>query len=497
MSQEQTWLAFDLGAESGRAMCGRMASGVLTLEEIHRFPNEPVRYNGELHWDVLRLWLEMRRGLALAAQRSGRKLMGLGVDTWGVDYALLGPGGMLLGTPFHYRDRRTDGIMQRVLEKIPAEEVYEHTGIQFMPFNTLYQLYAEFLKTPSIFAVVEKFATIPDLLNFWLSGVAVCEFTNATTTQMYDPRAGRWSTELLTQLSLPTRIFGEIAQPGTVLGPLRADVAADAGLDSLPVIAPACHDTGSAVAAVTGAEKSAFISSGTWSLLGTEVLKPVISDNARKQNFTNEGGVCGTIRLLKNIAGLWLLQRCRSDWKLQGQEFTYAELCELARSKPALRSLVDPDHPWFVNPEKMPAAIDRFCQESEQPSPEDPAGYTRAILESLALKYRLTLEALETLTGERCAEVHIVGGGSQNALLNQFAADATGRRVVAGPVEATALGNIGMQMLATGAAASLAGVRKIIKRSFPVQVFDPSNPEPWEGAYVRFKQYCELSRRAA
>jgi rhamnulokinase len=487
------YLAFDLGAESGRAVLGRFQSGSLSVEEVHRFPNEPVHYNGESHWDVARLWLEMQRALAIVGSNPSVKLAGLGLDTWGVDYALLGESGTLLENPYQYRDRRTDGMMERVFSIIPPEEIYTRTGIQFMQINTLYQLYAAFLKTPKLLQLAEKLLTIPDLFNFWLTGVAACEFTIASTTQFYDPRNRRWSTELLSKLGLPTHILAPVIQPGCVLGPLLPAVAKPAGFSAIPVIAPACHDTGSAVAAIESAGQSAFISSGTWSLLGTEVSEPVINSEAQRLNFTNEGGVCGTFRLLKNITGLWLLQCCRRDWQLKGQEYNYSELAELARSKPAFRSLVDPDHGSFLRPESMPETIARFCQMTEQPLPEDPPAYARAVLESLALKYRFVLEALERLTGRSYTEIHVVGGGSQNQLLNQFTADATGRRVVAGPVEATALGNLGMQMLATGAASSLQEVRRIIARSFPAQVFEPREPEKWQQVFDRFTQYCALS----
>ena len=489
---QHAYLAFDLGAESGRAVLGRLQAGNLTIEELHRFANEPVQYNGELHWDVPRLWLEMQKGLALAASTCGMRLSGIGVDTWGVDYALLGENGALLENPFHYRDSRTGGVMERVCAIVSREEIYSQTGIQFMEVNTLYQLYAGFQKTPKLYRSAERLLTIPDLFNFWLTGEASCEFTNATTTQFYNPRQQRWATELLQKLGLPTHLLPPVIQPGTVLGPLAASVASQTGTTAVPVIAPACHDTGSAVAAIQSADQSVFISSGTWSLLGTEVTQPVINSAAQRLNFTNEGGVCGTFRLLKNIAGLWLLQACRREWQSRGQDCSYSELARLAQAKPGFRSLVDPDHPSFLRSASMPETISRFCRMTEQPEPEDPAAYTRAILESLALKYRFVLEALEQLTGKPSTEIHIVGGGAKNQLLNQLTADATGRRVIAGPTEATALGNIGMQMLATGAARSLGEVREVIARSFPAQVFEPRETDKWLEVYKRFREYCEM-----
>ena len=489
---QHAYLAFDLGAESGRAVLGRLQAGLLTMEELHRFANEPVQYNGELHWDVPRLWLEMQKGLALAASAGVGRLSGIGVDAWGDDYALLGESGTLLGDPFHYRDSRTAGMIERVSSIVSREEIYEQTGIQFMELNTLYQFYAGFEKTPKLYLNAERLLTVPDLFNFWLTGEANCEFTNATTTQCYNPRRQRWATELLQKLGLPIHLLSPLIQPGTVLGPLADPVASATGAGAVPVIAPACHDTGSAVAAVHSADQSVFISSGTWSVLGTEVTEPVINSASHRLNFTNEGGVCGTFRLLKNIAGLWLLQACRREWQTRGQDWSYGELTRRAQAEPGFQSLVDPDHPSFVRCASMPEAIARFCRTTGQPEPQDPAAYTRAILESLALKYRLVLEALEQLTGKPNTEIHIVGGGAKNQLLNQLTANATGRRVLAGPIEATALGNIGMQMLATGAANSLGEVREVIARSFPAEVYEPHETDEWQDVYKRFRQYCEV-----
>ncbi len=489
MSRAFHYLAFDLGAESGRALLGRCESGLLRVEEIHRFPNDPVTCNGELHWDVVRLWHEMQRALALAAQGSWH-LDGIGVDTWGLDYALLGEGGTLLENPYHYRDTQTDGMMEQVFRLVPPDDIYALTGVQFMQVNGLYRLFTEQVRTPKLLQAAEKLFTIPDLFNFWLTGVAAAEFTNATTTQFYDPRKGAWSTELLSRLGIPTHFLTPIIQPGTVLGGLRPDVAKKAGLPKAQVIAPACHDTGSAVAAIARANESVFISSGTWSLLGTEIREPVINKEAQQLNFTNEGGVCGTFRLLKNIMGLWLMQRCRHDWQSQGLNYSYDVLAEMALSSPPFRSLMDPDDSLFLHPENMPQAIQKFCAESGQAVPDTPAAIVRAVLESLAFKYRYVLDRLEHLTGKTYAEIHIVGGGAQNRVLNQFTAEATGRRVVAGPVEATALGNIGMQMLATRAAGSLDEVRDIISKSFPAETFEPRERAAWEKTYAHFQQYC-------
>jgi rhamnulokinase len=484
-----SFLAFDLGAESGRAILGKLRSGILDVCEIYRFPNDPVRYRGELHWDILRLWHEIKRTFESS---SLPKLESVGIDTWGVDFALLGEQGKLLENPYHYRDARTEGIMDAVFSLVPRENIYEVTGIQFLPFNTLYQFFAASRSTPKLMEAARALVTIPDLLNYWLSGNLVSEYTNATTTQFIEARTCSWATGLLRELDLPSRLLKPIVNPGTVIGKLKSDVAS--ALAGTPVVAPACHDTGSAVAAVSLSGKSAFLSSGTWSLLGAEIPEPVITPKARELNFTNEGGVCGTIRLLKNIGGLWLLQSCRHQWASSGKNYSYEELMEAAAdNKYRFISLLDPDHASFLHPDNMISAIAEYCIRTGQPVPSEPPAFTRAILESLAFKYRAVLDSLEELTGIRFEEIRIMGGGSRNRLLNQFTADATGRVVIAGPAEATALGNIAMQMLAVGAVSSLAEARRIIEHSFPVDRFEPSDADVWNAQYERFRSYLEFS----
>ncbi len=486
------FLAFDLGAESGRAMLGRLRAGVLDLTEIWRFPNEPVRHIGSLHWDMLRLWLEMQRAFQAMENRS-TPLESVGVDTWGCDYGLLGDKGELLGNPYHYRDTRTDGIMDVVFARVPRERIYGVTGTQFLTFNTLYQLFAACQATPRVIAAATQFGTIPDIFNFWLTGVLRAEFSSATTTQMVDARARTWATELLCELDIPTHLLPPLVEPGTVLGTLQA--VASAGLAGTPVVAPACHDTGSAVASVAAVGSRAFLSSGTWSLLGMEVQQPIITTRAHDANFTNEGGVAGTTRLLKNINGLWLLQACRHGWTRDGRRYEYAELMDAANDERlAFRSLFNPDHETFFHPVDMAREIGKYCRRTGQPEPSSPAEFTRAILESLAFRYRSVIEALQELTGVRITEIQIVGGGSRNRLLNQFTADATGCHVLAGPVEATALGNIAVQMLATGAVSSLAEARGIVAHSFPVERFEPAAVDRWDAHYRRFKDYVELTR---
>ena len=485
----KSYLAFDFGAESGRAVLGRLQSGILTIEEVHRFPNEPVEYGGSLHWDVARLWFEVRKALACVSQSA---LAGIGVDAWGVDYALLGEGGELVQNPYHYRDRRTEGVMQEVFEIVSKEEIYRTTGIQFLAINTLFQLYAAQRRTPELLHAAKQLVTIPDLFNYWLSGNAVCEFTNATTTQMADPLRRAWASELVAKLGLPPNLPAPIVEPGTIIGSLLPNVAGTSALAGTPVIAPACHDTGSAVAAVTARDGTAFLSSGTWSLIGTELDAPIMTTEAMKLNFTNEGGVNGTTRLLKNVMGLWMLQGCRNGWSKRGHSVSYGELVELAKNERPFAHFVDPDDERFLRAPDMIAAVDTFCHKTHQPCPVTPGAYVRCILESLALKYRLVLKSLEQLCGKHIGEIRVIGGGAKNRLLNQFTADATGKRVMAGPVEATALGNIAIQVVATGQAESLQEMRSVIDRSFATEVFEPVDTDKWNQHAERFEQYCEM-----
>ncbi len=489
-NKPSTYLAFDFGAESGRAVLAELHSGTLTTRELHRFRNEPVDENGSLRWDVEHLWSEVRKALSSV---EAVKLSGIGVDAWGVDYALLGQRGQLLEKPYHYRDRRTDGVMEEVFRRVSKEEIYRITGIQFMPINTLYQLYAARRHAPSIVAEAKQLVTIPDLFNYWLTGKAVCEFTNATTTQLVDPVRRVWARDLMQRVGLRPELPAPIVEPGTVIGPLLPTVASNSSLAGTPVIAPACHDTGSAVAAITARDGTAFLSSGTWSLIGTELDAPVLTSQALALNFTNEGGVNGTTRLLKNVMGLWMLQGCRNCWTSQGQSGDYSQLVELAKSEPAFAHLVDPDDDAFLHPADMLAAIDRFCLKTHQPTPSNPGAYVRCVLESLAMKYRLTLRNLEQLCGQHIDKIRVVGGGSKNQLLNQFTANASGRTTIAGPAEATALGNIAIQILATREASSLHEVREMVDRSFPSEVFEPMETDLWQQHSQRFEQYCEMT----
>jgi len=494
MAQSRTYLAIDLGAESGRAILGTLDGGRLSLSEVHRFGNGPVCLPDGLHWDVLRLWDEIKTGIALAVGKQGRALESVGIDTWGVDFGLLDRQGTLLSNPYHYRDSRTDGMMDGAFRRMSRQQIFELTGIQFMQLNSLYQLLSMVVSQSPVLDVAETFLTMPDLFNFWLTGQIACEFSNATTTQCFDPRQRNWAEPLLTAMDIPRRIFPQVIPPGTVLGTMCQAVAKETGADQVPVIAPACHDTGSAVAAAPAKKADfAWISSGTWSIMGAELHEPVISQDSLAFNFTNEGGVNDTFRFCKNIAGLWLVQECRRTWARQGQDHSYAELIGMAAQAPALQSVIDPDDGEFLKPGDVPERVRTFCQRTGQVVPESKGGVVRCALESIALKYRWVLEKLEHCTGHRLEPIHIVGGGTQNQLLNQFTADATGRVVVTGPVEATAIGNILMQAVALGHIGSLSEARETVSRSFATRLYEPGDCAGWDSAYDHLLRLIEQS----
>jgi rhamnulokinase len=489
MSANKQFLAFDLGAESGRGVLGRFDGSRLNLEVVHRFANGAVRTLDTLHWDVLRLHGDMLQTLRLCAAKHG-PLDGLGVDTWGVDFALLGRDGTLLGNPRHYRDPHTENIMEEAFARLPRADIFRHTGIQFMRFNTLFQLLAMQRDRSPLLDRAETLLFMPDLFHYWFTGLKVNEYTDASTSQMLDPHTRTWAYELMRPLGLPTNILGTLIQPGTVLGPLRASVVSETGLNAASVIAPASHDTAAAVVAVPAAASSwAYISSGTWSLMGVELNQPLVGAAALEANFTNEGGVGGTTRFLKNIMGLWLVQECRRAWEQAGAAYTYDELMRQAEAATPFASLVNPNDPSFILPASMPAALADFCRRSGQAAPDGVGGTVRCALESLALCYRWVLERLETLTGRRTEVIHIVGGGSQNVLLNQFTADACDRPVAAGPVEATAIGNVLVQALGLGVLGSLAEAREVVRRSFEVRTFTPRQADAWREPYERFRAF--------
>jgi rhamnulokinase len=473
------YLAIDLGAESGRTIVGTLADGKLTLTETHRFSNGPVQLPDGLHWDVLRLWSDLQAGIAASAAKY--PLASLALDTWGVDFALLDRNGALLGNPFHYRDARTDGMLAEAFKLVPREQIFAQTGIQFMQINTLYQLLALVKQKSPLLEVAQTFLTIPDLFNYWLSGKICCEFTNATTTQCFDPVRRAWAWPLLEALDIPTRLLPPVCEPGTILGSLSVSSSVYSFPKSAVVIAPACHDTGSAVVAVPAEGKDfAWLSSGTWSIMGVEAEAPCLDERALAYNFTNEGGVDGTWRLSKNILGLWLVQECKREWGL-----SYDELTQLAAEAQPFLAVIDPDAGVFLHPGNMPEKIRTFCAESGQPVPQTRGEIVRVALESLALKYRLVLERLEALTGKHLAPLHIIGGGTKNRLLNQLAADCLGRPVITGPVEATAIGNILMQAVTLGHLGSLAEARALVRSSFEVETFQPGSRAGWDEAYQK------------
>jgi len=484
MAQSANYLAFDLGAESGRAVLGKFDGSRLALEELHRFPNGPVPVRGTMHWNVLRIFEELRTGLAKTCSATDGRLSSVGVDTWGVDFGLLDNAGSLLGNPVHYRDKRTNGIPEKLFEIVPKREVYEQTGIQFMQINTLYQVYSMVVGDSALLKGARTFLLMSDLMNYFLCGAKVCEFTNATTTSMYNPRTGTWATPMFDRLNIPAKMLPEIVRPGTVLGDL--DMELWAGQTSR-VIAPACHDTGAAVAAVPARGKNwAYLSCGTWSLLGTETNQPVITEDSYRYNITNEGGVNNTFRFLKNIMGLWLLQSSRKKWIEEGNDMSYADITREAAHARAFVSFVDPDDPRFLAPSDMPAEIRGFCEKTGQPAPQERGALARCILESLALKCRFQLDRLQKIAGGQTDVLHMVGGGIQNKLLCQMVASATQIPVVAGPVEATAAGNIIVQLMATGQIRSIAEGRELVRRSFPMEQYEPQEPDAWAEAYSRF-----------
>ncbi len=486
---ESFHIACDLGAESGRVILGRLADEKVTLEEIHRFPNGAIKIADTLRWDILRIWDELKIGLRKVAARQV-PVESLSVDSWGLDYVLIGAGQPMLALPYSYRDARADQPFAEV-EKDPGRAaVFAETGIQFLPINTLYQLIAERQSSAKLLAVADHFLLIADYLHYLFSGVISAEESLASTTQIYHPVTRQWSTKLAEIFALPPHLFPPLVAPGTRLGPLKPEVAGDLGLSGVEVIATCSHDTGAAVAAVPAqGEEWAYLSSGTWSLLGVELPEPLLSDAALANNFTNEAGFGDTTRFLKNIVGLWLLQECRRTWSLAGPKFSYAELAAAAETAPAFRSLINPADPRFLKPDDMPARIAAYCRETGQPEPETPGEMTRCIYESLALLYRRTLDEIESVTGKHIARLHIVGGGSQSTLLNRFAANATGRTVLAGPVEATALGNVLLQAVALGHLGSLAELRGVAARSFPISEFHPDDQKSlWSDAFETFRK---------
>ncbi len=477
MSSKITCLSIDLGAESGRVTGVGYDGKNLHLNELHRFSTTPVKNNGMFYSDILKIRSEVETGIAKGKQFNP---VSIGIDSWGVDFALLDSQDNLLNNPVHYRDSRTDGMMEKTFSRVSKKEIFRQTGIQFMSINTLYQIMSLVESKSPLLSNAKTFLTIPDLLNFWLTGTKVCEFTNSTTTQMYNPLTGDWAKSLLNELHIPNHIFPEIVPPGTMLGEYR----------DIPVFTVASHDTGSAVTAVPAqSENFAYISSGTWSLVGLEVKEPVINDLALEANVTNEGGVYGTFRLLKNVMGLWILQECRRSWNLEGKDYSYSELTNLANNAKPLRSFISPNGSAFLHSGNHSQLIKDFCKKTSQPVPETEGEIVRCVLESLALAYKSALNKLLKISGRKVDVIQIIGGGSKNDLLNQMTANATGVPVIAGPAEATVIGNAIVQLITLGELKDIKEARQIISNMAGLKKYEPKNIEAWNEAYARYNSY--------
>jgi rhamnulokinase len=495
---KQRYLALDLGAESGRVILGILENKKLELSEARRFITGPIslptKYPSHsetsdpsdlsLVWDFPRFWQEIKDGIK-SAQSEGATTS-IGIDAWGVDFGLLDKGGLLLSLPFHYRDQRTNGMMEKAFAKISKKRIFEITGIQFMPINTIYQLFSLSSSHSPLLQISNKFLMVPDLINYWLTGRAVGEFSNITTSQLFDAKNRTWSEEIISALGLPIDIFPEIVPPGTVLGSLRRSLSDELKCNA-KVIAPATHDTGSAVAAIPAKGKDfVWISSGTWSIVGMNSEQPIINEESYQSNFTNEGGVGETFRFSKNVMGLWILQQCKAQWKEMGRDYTYDDLTRIADEAPHLKSFIDPDFSEFISPGEMVEKVKAYCRITQQPLPETDGEVVRAVLQGLVLRYRYVIESLERLSGQKTSTIHIVGGGSKNRVLNQFTADATGRRVYSGPVEATAIGNIIVQAIANGDIGSWQEGVEVINNSFDIEAFSPGEQGTWNAAYAVF-----------
>jgi rhamnulokinase len=480
-------LAFDLGASSGKAVLGQFDGEKLHTTDIHRFPNDPVRVQQRLHWDILRLLHEVKQGLLATRLQQYTNIQSIGIDSWAVDCGLIGANGEMLGNPYHYRDEQTQGMMEEVWRFLPKEEIFRRTGIQFMQINTIYQLYALRKSAYPLLDQAETLLLIPDLLRYFLTGERYSEWTNASTTQLCNPHARTWDMELIERLGLPTHMFLNPVAPGTPAGTLLPSVSEETGVAELPVIAVAEHDTASAVVAVPAEQQDfAYLSSGTWSLVGTEIGQPILSPQAMEWNVTNEGGINGTTRLLKNVTGLWLIQECRRAWRNEGKYISYADEQALITQAQPFKAFIDPDHPMFISPAHMPRQIQQYCKETEQAVPGTEGEILRSIVESLALRYRFVLERIEQLAHKHITGLHVVGGGTQHTLLCQYTANALARPVWAGPQEATAIGNALVQYLALGHISDIWQARRIVRNSFPIVTYEPTDTAAWDSAYATF-----------
>jgi rhamnulokinase len=481
------YVACDLGAESCRVILGTLSDKQLVIEEIHRFPNGPVNVFGTLRWDVLRIFDELKHGLRKVAL-GGYPIESISADSWGLDYVYVRGREPTFTAPYSYRDARTDGRVERAFSVVPRELIYSETGIQFIQVNALYQLLDDLERRPEILQMADQILGVGDYFNYLFSGVCCSDESLASTWQLYNPTERKWSQQLIEKFQLPTRIFPKLVPCGTKLGSLLPSIADEVGLQGAQVVASCSHDTAAAVAAVPAeSEDWAYNSSGTWSLLGIESPKPIIDEKSREHNFTNEAGYGGTIRFLKNIVGLWVVQECRRQWAKEGQEYTYDQLTKMAEEAEPLKSLIDPRDPRFGKPYDMPKKIESYCRETKQIPPKTPGETIRCALESLALLYHDTLQEICAVTSRKIKYLHIVGGGSRNQLLNQLSANACQMTVVAGPTEATAVGNILIQAIAMGQLSSLEDVRRVVRRSFPVTNYDCKEESTWRDAYERFQ----------
>ena len=481
------FLAFDLGATSGRSVVGTLRDGKIEIRELTRFPNNFIELHGKFYWNLFGLYEYLKEGL-LACANEGITPDSIGIDTWGVDIVPIGKDGSILSMPRAYRDPYTEGAQERFFEIVPREKVYDKTGIQFMNFNTLFQIFAAVQEGYTPIIEAKQLLFMPDALSYMLTGKAICEYTIASTSQILNPRTAKLDTSLLTAAGVDANIFPEIKLPGSVIGALTDALAEESRLGKVNVVAVAGHDTASAVAAVPAEnERFAYLSSGTWSLMGIETKQPIIDEASFRHNFTNEGGVDGTTRFLKNICGMWILEQCRREWEREGKKYSYPQIVEMAHSAEPFVSFINPDDASFANPHSMLKAIEAFCVRTGQPVPQNDTQIVRTIFESLALRYREVLDILEGMAPFAIDVLHIIGGGSKNRLLNQFTANAIGKRVLAGPSEATAIGNVMMQAVAAGAVSSLAEARQIIRASIETEEFLPQDSEVWSEAYQRFQ----------
>ncbi|SDM85827.1 rhamnulokinase [Paenibacillus sp. yr247] len=482
-------LAVDFGASSGRTILGCWNGSKLTIEEIHRFSNDPVELGGRLYWDFLRLFHELKKGIHAFKQHASGSQASIAVDTWGVDYGFVDGKGKLLGNPYHYREARNARAMDELLQHTSERELYSRSGIQPLSFNTIFQLYAESKEQGLTLADDVRLLLMPDLFRFYLSGIRSTEYTIASTTGLLDPRARDWDRNLLQQLGMPSSLFTDLVMPGTIQGTLRKEIAEELQVGAMPIVTAASHDTASAVVSIPSLEGDyTFISCGTWSLMGVEIDQPIITEDSRRFGFTNEGGVEQKIRMLKNIMGLWLLQECKRQWELEGDSISFAHMQEMAKLEPGLQSYVDAQDPVFLAPGNMPERIRLYCAQTSQSVPQTKAELIRCVVDSLAMKFKQTLDEIEQLLSRKLSTIHMVGGGIQNQLICQLTANATGRPVIAGPVEATAIGNIMMQIKAHGEVQSLEEIRQVVRDSFPPERYESQDEAHWQQAYQAYLQ---------